>query len=302
VKRDIAIIGAGPAGLTAAIYAARAGAEVTVLERGAFGGQASTTSFIENYPGFPEPINGGELGMRMHEQAKRAGAEFMSAAVLSFEVRADGYHLDLESGETLVAKSVIIAAGAYPRRLGVPGEGELAGAGVSYCATCDGSFFRGMDVAVVGGGNSAFSEAIYLSNIAKKVYLVHRSTEFRAGADLVEKAIKTENIELITNATVARITGKFDVSGIEITRNGMSMSLLVSGVFPAIGREPDTAFLGDAVKRNSGGYIIAGEDTRTNLPGVFAAGDVRVKTLRQIATAVADGAVAGNAAAEYVMK
>ncbi len=289
------IIGGGPAGYTAAIYALRAGKTCIILEKLAPGGQMATTAHIENYPGFPA-VSGWELTEKMREQAIALGAEerFGEVGAVDFSGAEKKVTVD---GDLLTADAVIIATGARPRKLKLPREEALTGRGVSYCATCDGMFFRGKTVAVMGGGNTAFEDALYLSNLCEKVYLIHRRAEFRASAANVRKAEEKANIEFITEATVTALLGEASLTGVTVERlkTGERSELAVSGLFVAVGRIPETEVFRGALDMDEAGYIVAGEDTATSVPAVFAAGDVRTKTLRQIVTACADGAYAGEA-------
>lgn len=292
---DVLVIGAGPAGLTAAIYAARAGLKTMVLERGAAGGQIGTVDRVDNYPGFPSGISGAELAMNLESQARGFGAEMASG-----EVGTSG--LDLASTIKEVAghraRAVILATGAHPRKLGVPGEERLWGRGVSYCATCDGAFFRGKKVMVIGGGDSAVTEALFLTRLAFEVSVVHRRESFRAAHNLVERLKQAGNVELLLNRVPVEIIGEDTVERVALREpNGQSTEEVdVSGVFIYVGMDPETAFLRGQVDLDPGGYIITDEHLRTRVPGVYAAGDVRVKELRQVVTAAADGAIAAMSA------
>lgn len=297
-KYNVLIVGAGPAGYTAAIYARRAGLSCAVIEKLAPGGQMATTFNIENYPGFMQ-ISGWELTEKMREQALALGATERFGEIASASLCGEEKRLVVD-GATLAGDTAILATGAKPRRLGLEREDELLGRGVSYCATCDGAFFRGKTVAVVGGGDSAFEDALYLSNLCERVYLIHRRDSFRASAFAVERARTKDNIALITDSTVSALRGERSLSEIEISarKTGEKTTLAVSGLFVAVGREPETELFRDEVVLDEAGYILAGEDTKTSVPGVFAAGDARTKPLRQIVTACADGACAAKAAEE----
>ena len=299
---DTIIIGGGPAGYSAALYAARAGLKTLVLERFSAGGQAAITDIIENYPGFDEGIGGFELSMRMQKGAEAAGALTEYREVISLDGSDSIKKIQTNSGE-LLAKTVIIATGADPRKLGLAREDELVGRGVHYCAHCDGRFYRGREVAVVGGGNTAVEDALYLANIAKKVYLIHRRDEFRATKVYLEPLFAKENVEILTSSQVTDILGDGDFGGLRVMdmKSGAEREIFVDALFVSVGRAPATAFLGDALELD-GGYIVADESTETSLPGVFAAGDVRTKELRQVITAAADGAVAAEMAAKYIAK
>ena len=299
---DMAVIGAGPAGLTAGLYAARAGLDVAVFERIAPGGQLAQTEHMENYPGFPEGTGGFELAFSMKQQADRFGARNVGEEVTSVDFTQNPKLLTTAFGEYR-AKSVIIATGARPRKLGLELEEELQGRGVSYCATCDGNFFRDKEVMVVGGGNTAVGDAIYLSRICKKVYLVHRRDKLRATAIYHKRLEDLPNIEFVWNAVPRKLIadeGKLAGVRLEMLKDGEVRDVEVSGLFVAVGTEPNTEFLAGALQLDETGYIAAGESGATDVPGVFAAGDVRTKFLRQVVTAVADGAVCAEEAAEYL--
>ena len=293
---DIIIIGGGPAGYSAALYASRAGLDTLVLERMSAGGQLTLTDIIDNYPGFEEGIDGFALGMKMQQSAERFGAVTEYAEVSSVDFSGKIKKV-VTSDKTYYSKTVIIATGANPRKLNLPREEELTGRGVHYCAHCDGRFYKDKTVAVVGGGNSAVSDALYLSNIAKKVYLIHRRDTLRATKIYHEPLMKAQNVEFLWNSTVSEIIsdGKFD----GVILNG-DKKLLCDGLFVSIGRNPTTDFLKNEVLLDQNGYIVADESTKTNIDGVFAAGDVRTKALRQVVTAVSDGAVAVQFAEEIL--
>lgn len=301
---DMVIIGGGPGGYTAALYAARAGLSSVVLERLSAGGQMALTHQIDNYPGFPEGIDGFDLSERMKAQAERFGTESRYAEVHSMDLNAEPKVIETSEG-LFYGKTVVISTGADPRQLGVAGEKELTGRGVSYCASCDGMFYRGQTVVIVGGGDSAVAEAIILSRIAEKVVIVHRRDELRAAKVYHEQIINTPNIEIRWNSTVKEfISDEFaGVTGVKLqdTVTGEVSELECQGVFVSIGREPVTKLLGGQLELDANGYIIAGESTATNIPGVYAVGDVRTKSLRQIVTAVADGAMAVHMAEEYLI-
>ncbi len=293
---DIIIIGGGPAGYSAALYSSRAGLDTLVIERIAPGGQLTLTDVIDNYPGFEEGIDGFTLGMKMQQSAERFGAKTEYSEVLSVDFTGKIKKI-VTTDKTYHSKAVIIATGANPRELNVPLEKELTGRGVHYCAHCDGRFYKDKIVAVVGGGNSAVSDALYLSNIAKKVYLIHRRDTLRATRIYHDPLTKASNVEFLWNSSVSQIIADDKFKGIIL--NG-GKELLCDGLFVSIGRNPATNFLQNAVKLDGNGYIIADESTKTNVEGVFAAGDVRTKALRQIVTAVSDGAVAVQFAEEYI--
>ena len=298
---DMIIIGGGPAGYTAALYGARAGLDVVVVERMSVGGQMTLTGDIENYPGFDEGIDGFTLGMKMMQGAERFGARTEYAEVNAVELGGEIKKVITTVGEML-SKVVIIASGANARQLGVPGENELIGRGIHYCAHCDGRFYKGKTVVVVGGGNSAVSDALYLSRLASKVYLVHRRDTLRATRIYHEPLLKAENVEFVWNSVVEEFIAEKKVGGIKVKDVNTAETKVIDcdGVFVSVGREPVTAFLGGALPLDKNGYIIADETTKTSIKGVFAVGDVRTKVLRQVVTAVSDGAVAAHFAEEYL--
>lgn len=294
---DIIIVGSGPAGMSAAVYGKRAGLSVLVIEKVYYGtGQVAESSHVDNYLGLPG-INGYELGEKFRSHAEGLGVEFKDGEVIRFEKAADRWYVHLKNGETLEGKTVVYAAGAGHRHLGVPGEEEFSGKGVSYCATCDGAFFKGKDVAVVGGGNTAMDDAIYLSDICNKVYLVHRRDMFRGDTTTLMKLKETDNIELVVPAKVQEVKGEQAVTELHL-EDGRTLE--VSGVFVAVGMQPATDLLQGIVLLDGNGYIIADETGKTSAAGFFAAGDVRTKELRQIITAVADGANAATSAEKYI--
>lgn len=298
---DVLIIGSGPAGLSASIYAKRAGLCVLVIEKVFCGiGQIAESHQVDNYLGIPE-VNGYELGMKFRQHAESIGVSFeeKEGAAYSFDRASKLWNITYEDGETQKAKTIIYAAGAGHRHLNVPGEQELVGMGVSYCATCDGAFYKGKDVAVIGGGNTALGDALYLSDFVNKVYLIHRRDTFRGAADTVEKLKQKENVEFILNANPVAIKGTAMVETV-VLEDGRSLS--VNGVFIAVGMEPVTQPLKDVVEMDAYGYIVADEDCVTSAPGFFVAGDVRTKALRQIVTAVSDGANAANSAKAYLQQ
>jgi len=289
---DTVIIGAGPAGMAAGIYAARAELSHLVLECGLMsGGQIVNTSEVDNYPGL-KGIGGFELAMKFREHCDGCGVQFKDGKVIKVEKEKDGFSVVLEEGETINAKTVLFATGAKHRKLDIPGEAEFAGSGVSYCATCDGAFFRGKEVAVIGGGDVAIEDALFLARICKKVYLVHRRDEFRAAKTLVNRLRACENVEFVLKATPAKIAGTDKVESLFVNTEAGERELPVSGVFVAVGMLPNTELLQGLVSLNESGYAIAGEDCKTDMPGIFTAGDLRTKHLRQVVTAAADGASA----------
>lgn len=300
---DLVIIGGGPGGCTAALYAARAGVDVVVLEKLSAGGQMALTPQIDNYPGFPDGVDGFTLGMQMQQGAERFGAKTELAEVYSADLRSDPKVIETSEG-TFRGRAVIIATGANPRALGVPREQELVGRGVNYCAHCDGMFYRGKTVAVVGGGNSAAADAMLLSRIAKKVILIHRRDSLRATKIYHEPLEKAENVEFIWNSTVSGLLHGEKLTGIQVknVNTGEERAVACDGLFISIGRAPATELFKGQLELDDGGYIAADESTATNIAGVFAVGDVRTKQLRQIVTAVADGAMAAHAAEEYLVQ
>lgn len=299
---DIVIIGSGPAGMSAAIYAQRAGLKAVVVERECLGtGKIAESQRVDNYPGlFGE--NGYDLGEKFRTHAENLGAEFIEGEIIKI-VRSNGrYTLQLDNDKALTAKTIIYAAGTQCRRLGVVGEQELLGRGVSYCAVCDGAFYKNKVVAVIGGGDTALGDAVLLSGLAKKVYLVHRRGEFRANKTLQNKVNGIKNIVPVLNATVQKINGEDNVEAVAIVQNGVEKALPVDGVFVAIGSTPNSALVKELLDIDENGYIVADETGVTSADGIFAAGDVRAKKLRQVVTAVSDGANCVLSAEEYLNK
>ena len=297
---DIVIVGAGPAGLTAALYARRAGHSVLVLEGGVPGGQAVTTPHVENWPGTPA-IGGADFAMNLYQQVQDLGAEVTFAAVTG--LRDEGAVKTVLAGEqAFQGRAVILANGVRRRKLDVPGEERLMGMGVSYCATCDGAFFKKKTVAVVGGGDVAIEDAIFLARICEKVYLIHRRNELRGAKSLQKKLMEMENVEILWDTVADSINGENKVESLSLTnkKTGEKRELPVDGVFIAVGISPNTEGLEDLGAMDGGHYILAGEDGKTSQPGIFAAGDVRTKNLRQIVTAVADGANCVTSAERYL--
>ncbi len=298
---DMLIIGGGPAGYTAALYAARAGLDAVLIEKMSAGGQMALTGDIDNYPGFDEGIDGFTLGMRMQKGAERFGAKTEYAEVLSIDFSDKIKKTETTNG-TYLSKTVVIAAGANPRELGIENEQALIGSGVHYCAHCDGRFYKDKTVAVIGGGNSAVSDALYLSRLAKKVYVIHRRDTLRAEKIYHEPLMKAENVEFIWNSVATEFIADERVKGFKVknVQTGKTAEIFCDGIFVSIGRKPATDFLKDDVQLDSNGYIVADETTRTSVDGVFAAGDIRTKALRQIVTAAADGATAVHFAEKYL--
>lgn len=298
---DVLILGAGPAGLTAGLYASRAMLKTGIIEKMLPGGQAAITAKIENYPGFPEPIGGSELTEGMRAQTERFGTEFITGEVKKVEKVESIFKIHLRD-KILEAKTVIIASGAEPRKLGVKGEKEFTGRGVSYCATCDGAFFRDKPIMVVGGGDTAIEEALFLTRFAKEITIVHRRDELRATKILQERAFDNKQIKFIWDSVVEEIKGDNFVEEVIIKnkKTRQISSITVDGIFVAVGYVPNTEYLKDIVKLNENGYIATDERMATEIPGLFAAGDIREKTLRQVVTAVADGAIAAVEASKYI--
>lgn len=298
---DVIIIGGGPGGYSAALYATRAGLSTLVIEKLSPGGQMTQTTQIDNYPGFDEGIDGFQLGANMKAGAERFGAKTKFAEVLSVQLSSDVKGIETSDG-TFFAKAVILATGAGHKHLGIPTEEQFAGRGVAYCAACDGMFYRGKTVAVVGGGNSAVADAILLSRICKEVILIHRRDTLRATKIYHDQLKNAENVSFRWNSVVTEFLGDNRISGLKIQNihSGKIDQIPVDGVFISIGRNPVTGLFADQVELDENGYIIAGEDTKTNIPGVFAIGDVRTKVLRQVVTAAADGAIAAHYAEEYL--
>ena len=297
---DIIIIGAGPAGLTAAIYARRASRSVLVLEALTYGGQIINTPDIENYPAAAH-ISGFEFATRIYEQAQSLGAEIVFEKAV--EIHDNGSDKTVVTTENeYTAKAVIIATGSANRKLGLPNEEELIGRGVSYCATCDGAFYRRKTVAVVGGGNTALEDALYLADLAETVYVIHRRDAFRGDGATVETLKQHSNVKFVYNSRVTKLIAEGSLKAIEVTDNDGNISTLdVNGLFVAVGRIPENMNFAKLVKLDEAGYIEAGEDCLTNVPGIFAAGDNRTKSVRQLVTAAADGASAATAAIKFIV-
>ena len=298
---DMVIIGGGPAGYTAALYAARAGLDAVVLEKLSAGGQMALSHKIDNYPGFEEGIDGFTLAEKMQQGAERFGAKSEYAEVYSMELASQPKVIETSEG-TFFGRTVVLATGAGPRELGIPKEQELVGRGVAYCAACDGMFYRGKTVAVIGGGNSAVADALLLSRVVKKVYLVHRRDALRADKIYHAQLEKAENLEFVWDSAVAELLAEDKVTGIRVrnVKSGEIREIDCDGVFVSVGRKPATELVQGQLALDAGGYVVAGESTETSIPGVYAAGDVRTKALRQVVTAVADGAVAVHQAEGYL--
>ncbi len=298
---DMIIVGGGPGGYTAALYGARAGLDVLIIERLSAGGQMNLTGQIDNYPGFPEGVDGFQLSYNMQQQAERFGAKTKYAEVLELQLEGEEKSVRTNEG-TYLAKTVVISTGANPRQLGVERENEMIGRGVGYCAHCDGGFYRGKRVVVVGGGNSAVAEALYLSRIAREVILVHRRDTLRATQIYLKPLQEASNIRILWDSEVAELLGDEVLSEVKIRnlKTGEVQLLEAQGLFVSIGRKPATDLVKDQLTLDGAGYIMAGEDTKTNIPGVYAVGDVRTKELRQIVTAVADGAMAAHVAEQFL--
>lgn len=298
---DVLIIGGGPAGMTAAIYACRAGLKTVLIEMGAPGGQAASTDIIENYPGFSEGISGPELMMKFYEQALRFRCEFITAQVTAL-IPGESLHKVETNQGVYAAKIVIIASGASHKSLGVKGENRLRGRGISYCATCDGFFFRGKKLAVIGGGDSAVKEAIYLANLASEVTIIHRRDEFRAAKILADRAKNTPNISIIWDTVVLELLGenKLEALKLQNVKTKETSDIPAEGVFLYVGTQPNTSFLAENIAKNEQGYIIVERNLQTSVPGIFAIGDCCQKETRQVATAVGDGAAVLSSVEEYM--
>ncbi len=299
--KDLVIIGGGPAGLTAGIYAVRAGLDAVLVERGAPGGQVATTEIIENYPGFPEGISGPEIASRMHMQLDNLGMETVFANVNEI-VSQKGHYLVVTDEAEIETKTIILSTGAEPRKLNVSGEEEHRGRGVSYCATCDGAFFRDKTVAVIGGGDAAIEEAIFLTKLVDKVYVVHRRGELRAVKVIQNRALANPKIEFLWHSVVEEIKGDGLVDALRIkdVRDGKTREVNVHGVFIYVGVKPNSDLLKGLAEMNENGYVLSDENMQTSSAGIFVAGDVRLKPLRQVVTAVSDGAVAAESVLRYL--
>jgi len=301
VDYELVIIGGGPAGLTAGLYAARAGLNAVLIEKIVPGGQVIVSDWIENYPGFPEGLSGPDLVQKITEQVKRFDLNIESNEVVSVDLSEPSKKITLND-RTITTHTIIIATGAFPKKLGVPGEDTFYGKGISSCATCDGPFFKDRIVAAVGGGDTAVQESLFLTKFAKKVYLIHRRDRLRAAAILQKRALSNEKMEIIWDSVLTDISGLTNVENITVqnVKTGGKIRLSVDGCFIWVGTIPNTKFLADSVKLDEYGFIVAGLNMETSVPGVFAVGDVRNTPLRQIATAVGDGAIAAISAENYI--
>jgi len=302
VKYEVIIIGGGPAGLAAGLYASRAGLKSLLMERGIFGGQLVNATLVENYPGFPQGISGAELGSLMHQQAVKYGLEVVTSEVTGITSR-ESYSIATTDGD-FKAVAIIIAAGSEYRKLGIPGEERLVGHGVSYCATCDGFFFRNREVAVVGGGDTAITDALELTRHAKKVYVIHRRDQLRAGQVLQQRAFAQPKLEFIWSTVVEEIMGEESISGLKLrnVKTGQSSILKVEGIFVAVGLVPNSQQFSNTVNLDNSGYIVTDETMSTSAPGIFAAGDIRRNSSRQVAAAVGDGVTAAMSACRYIQE
>ena len=298
---DVIIIGGGPAGMSAAIYASRARLKTLIIEKAGCGGQIAITDHLENYPGFETGINGFELAVKMQTQATTFGSEITYGEVVGIDISNKQKKVILQDKE-IETKTIIIASGANFKKLNVPGEQEFIGKGVSYCATCDGPFFKGKEIAVIGGGDSALQEALYLTKFVSKVNLIHRRNEFRAAKILQEKVLANEKIKIILDSVVEEICGTQMLESLKVknVKNNNIESLAVSGVFLFVGWQPNTKFLEKSNIKLENGYIVTDENMKTNVDGIFACGDVRAKQLRQVVTAVSDGAISAISAQHYI--
>jgi len=298
---DIIIVGAGPAGLTAAIYARRASKKVLVLEAKSYGGQIINTLDIENYP-VEAHISGFDFATKLYNQVKDLGAEIVFEKVVDINDQGTTKEV-ITTKNTYQAKAIILATGCENRKLGLSNEEELVGKGISYCATCDGAFYKNKDVAVVGGGNTALEDALYLSDIVNKVYLIHRRDEFRGDISTIEELKQKSNVEFILNSNVTKLNANERLESIEVTnKDGSIKEVKVDGLFVAVGQIPENENFKKMINIDNAGYIIAGEDCTTNIPGIFVAGDNRTKELRQLVTATSDGAIAASKAIKYISK
>jgi thioredoxin reductase (NADPH) len=298
------IIGSGPAGLTAGIYLMRAGINAVLVEKGVLGGTPMNYDHVENYPGFPDGISSKELMRKMAEQAQRFGLSIKEFAEVEEVVYQGDKFIIKVGGDVLESLGAIVCTGTVSMKIGIPGEEEFVGRGISYCATCDGAFFRNLDVAVIGGGDAAIQEGLALTNIVRKVYVVHRRDQLRAQKIIQERAFKNEKMEFLWNKVPVAIEGKDQVESIllEDTKTRENSRVNVDGVFVYVGARPNTQFLGGLVERDGAGFIVTDDDLATNTPGLYIAGDARKKSLRQIATAVGDGALAAVSLEHYILE
>ncbi|MBM7583057.1 thioredoxin reductase (NADPH) [Caldicoprobacter guelmensis] len=301
--KDIIIVGGGVAGLTAGLYAKRGGMDALLFEKMFAGGQMATTYLVENYPGFDEPISGPDLAMKMESHARKFGLEILYDEVIELELEGRIKKVRTDKGE-YEAKALILCMGAQPKKLGLPKEDEFRGRGVSYCATCDGAFYRDKIVAVVGGGDTAVEDALFLAQHATKVYLIHRRNALRASKILQDRLFANPKVEMVWDSVVDEILGEKGVEGLLVrnVKDGSSKKLKVDGLFVAIGIQPNNALIQGKLNMNEAGFVITDETMATNIPGVFAAGDLRQKPLWQIITAAADGAIASVSAQRYIME
>ena len=302
MKRNVVIIGSGPAGLSAALYAARANLEPLVIRGPQWGGLIATTNEVENYPGFASPVGGFELSQQMEVQAERFGAELLDELVTAVDLSQRPFRITTESSGTITAETLIIATGAAPQKLGVPGEEEFANRGVSYCATCDGAFFRGKRVVVVGGGNSALDEGLFLTRYVSELVIVHRRDSLRADAKLQERAFAHPQVRFLFDSMVSAVVGADDVTGVRVKnlKSGAEQLLETDGVFPYIGHLPNTELFAGQLALDARGYIITDQRTRTSVPGVYAAGDVADIRYRQAVIAAGDGSKAALEATRFL--
>ncbi len=297
---DLIILGGGPAGITAALYAVRAGLSPIIIEQMIVGGEIVATDRLDNFPAFPEGISGAEFGMLLQQQMENLHVPIKAAQVEKSALDRDPKEIITSAG-VYEGKTVLIATGTEPNLLGVDGELELRGRGVSYCATCDAAFFRGKEIAVVGGGNAALEEALFLARFASKIFLIHRRDKFRGVKGLQDKVLALSQVEVLWNTTVSKIEGENKVSGLLIVQDGRERRLAVDGFFIYAGRKPNTAYLNKGIiETDERGFIITNEKMETSIPGVYAAGDIRHTFLRQVITAASDGAIAATAAAQYL--
>jgi len=302
MNTDLIILGGGPAGLSAGMYAARSRIPVVLVEKGFAGGQMAATDMVENYPGFTEPVSGFELAQKMEEQARKFGLEIVQAEVKSVVPDDHGLLLTTEGEDNLTCRALILATGASPTKMRIPGELELAGKGVSYCAVCDGPFFRDIEVAVVGGGDAAVEEAVYLTRFASKVHIIHRRDQLRAIKEIQERAFAEPKVTIHWNTTPVSVLGQKEIVGLRIrsVTNGFEDDLPVGGVFFYVGINPSNEIFRDLVSIDGRGFVVTDDRMACSRPGIFAAGDIRSKSLRQICTAVGDGAIAAHSAQQYL--